>query len=71
MPKTYERARCNAALALKDRGETGIAAALPSACTYTLDQLLDPDWLPPQALSIGRPRPFVPDDLSARKAQDQ
>jgi hypothetical protein len=47
LPKTYERARRNAALALEDHDETDAAAALPPTCPYTADQLLDPDWLPP------------------------
>lgn len=44
LPKVYERARRNAVLALGDHGE---ADALPPTCPYTLDQLLDPTWLPP------------------------
>ena len=46
LPRAYERARRNTALALEDHGEPDAAAALPPACPYTLDQLLDPDWLP-------------------------
>lgn len=52
LPKLYERARRAATLALEDHGEPEAAASLPPACPYTLDQLLDPDWLPPCAASV-------------------
>jgi hypothetical protein len=45
LPKAYERACRNAALALEDHGEPE-TAALPPACPYAPDQLLDPNWLP-------------------------
>jgi hypothetical protein len=47
LPKLYDHARRNAALALEDHGEPDAATALSPACPYTLAQLLDPDWLPP------------------------
>jgi hypothetical protein len=53
LPKLYEHARADAVLALEDRGEPAAAAALPAACPYTLDQLLDPGWLPPRASPSG------------------
>jgi hypothetical protein len=42
----YEGARHDAALGLGDHGETDAARALPQQSPYTLDQLLDPAWLP-------------------------
>lgn len=45
LPKLHEHARRDAMLALEDYGEVEAAAALPAACPYTLDQLLDADWL--------------------------
>lgn len=47
LPQLYARARRNAVLALEDHDEPEGAAASPPICPYTLDQLLDPDWLPP------------------------
>jgi hypothetical protein len=33
------------------------ADALPPACPYTLDQILDPDWLPANLHGISEPMP--------------
>ena len=49
LPKLYRDARADAVLALEDHGEPEAAASLPPACPYTLDQLLNPAWLPPCA----------------------
>ncbi len=46
LPRLYPRARESAALALADHGEIEAARALPAACPYPLEQLLDPAWLP-------------------------
>ena len=46
LPAIYRRARRRAVLELRDHGEDEAAAALPAECPYTLDQLLDEDWLP-------------------------
>lgn len=43
----YKRARRNAELGLADHGEPDAAAALPKACPYALDHLLQDDWYPP------------------------
>ncbi len=47
----YEDAREAARLGLLEYGEDAAAAALPEACPYTLDQVLDRNWYPepPQA----------------------
>jgi Domain of unknown function DUF29 len=42
----YRQARRQAALELDQYDEEAAADALPEACPYTLDQLLDDDWLP-------------------------
>jgi hypothetical protein len=47
LPQLYANARTDAVLALEDHGEPDAVAALPPTCPYTLEQLLDPDWLPP------------------------
>lgn len=44
MAAVYARARRDAAKGLKQDRLT--EDALPSECPYTLDQLVDPDWLP-------------------------
>jgi hypothetical protein len=41
----YERARREAEIALRDRGEETAADALPPVCPYTLDQITG-DWWP-------------------------
>jgi hypothetical protein len=41
----YRRARRRAAIALADHGER-VAGELPETCPWSLDQLLDEDWLP-------------------------
>ena len=46
LPKLYERARRNAALALEDHGEPAAAAALPGECSYRSDDMLSEEWLP-------------------------
>jgi len=45
LPQFYQKARRDAAAALRDYGEPAAADALPQACTYTLDQIIS-DWLP-------------------------
>jgi hypothetical protein len=42
----YEGALETARLALLEHGEDQAAAALPDACPYTLDQVLDRTWYP-------------------------
>jgi hypothetical protein len=46
LPKLYEVARRNAALALEDHGEAAAACSLPLSLPYTLEKLLDAEWLP-------------------------
>lgn len=46
LPRVYVRARDLAARGLATYGETAAAAALPQTCPYTLDQILDQDWIP-------------------------
>jgi Domain of unknown function DUF29 len=46
LPALYDDVRYMAAQALADYGEDEAASALPAACPYTLDQLLDRGWLP-------------------------
>jgi hypothetical protein len=45
LPRIYEIARRNAEGALRDHGERAAAAALPTTCPYTLDQITA-DWQP-------------------------
>jgi hypothetical protein len=47
LDELYDQARRDAAQRLRLDGEDEAAASLPSACPYTLDQILDEDW-PPQ-----------------------
>jgi Domain of unknown function DUF29 len=49
----YERARRAALRDLADHGEQ--PADLPAACPYTLDQILDPEWLPENLHGIKNP----------------
>lgn len=42
----YEQARRDALQRLRLHGETIAAEGLPSDCPYTIDQVLDEDWLP-------------------------
>jgi Domain of unknown function DUF29 len=42
----YDDAREAARLGLLEYGEDQAAAALPTACPYTFDQILDRDWYP-------------------------
>lgn len=46
LPKLYAHARRNAVLALEDHGDADVAAALPLEYQYSLDLLLDGEWLP-------------------------
>jgi hypothetical protein len=46
LPRLYEVSRKNAALGLEDYGESEAAKLLPPTCPFSLDQLLDPEWLP-------------------------
>jgi hypothetical protein len=45
LPQFYQKARRDAAAALRDYGEPAAADALPRACPYTLDRIIS-DWLP-------------------------
>jgi hypothetical protein len=47
LAKLHASGRRHAARGLQRHGEPDAAAALPETCPYTLDQLLDEDWLPP------------------------
>jgi hypothetical protein len=51
----YERARRSALRDFADHGEAPVD--LPDACPYSVDQILDPDWLPRNAHGIEDPRP--------------
>ena len=44
LPNRYERARRAALNDLADHGER--VTDVPVACPYTIEQILDPDWLP-------------------------
>jgi hypothetical protein len=46
LAERFAAARADAALGLADHGEIEAARSLPTACPYTLDQLLDRSWLP-------------------------
>jgi len=46
LPRLCRSARRRAELSLKQAHEPEAASALPSDCPYTLDQILDDDWLP-------------------------
>jgi RNase P protein component len=46
LPRLYRRARKIAGLALASHGESNVAAAFPSTCPYSIDQILDDDWYP-------------------------
>ena len=46
LPRVYRGARRLAAAELRAHDEPEAAAALPEACPYTLDQLLDETWRP-------------------------
>jgi hypothetical protein len=39
-------ARRRTLVSLTEHGELDLAAILPERCPYTLDQVLDQDWLP-------------------------
>ncbi|MGH6916731.1 MAG: DUF29 domain-containing protein [Geminicoccaceae bacterium] len=45
LPRFYDKARRDAAAALRDYGEPAAAVALPQTCPYSLDQIMS-DWLP-------------------------
>jgi Domain of unknown function DUF29 len=42
----YQHARDSADLSLREHGEDAAAAALPSDCRYTFEQVLAKDWYP-------------------------
>jgi hypothetical protein len=44
--KCYKHARRHAAFAMLDHGERDAVRELPKPCPYTLEQILDEDWLP-------------------------
>jgi Domain of unknown function DUF29 len=46
LPELYERTRTDLAEDLREYGEHAAADALPVACPYTLERILEP-WLPP------------------------
>jgi hypothetical protein len=46
LPQLYERARRQAALALRGFGEDDTADNLPTQCPYTVDQICTDDWYP-------------------------
>jgi hypothetical protein len=46
LPDLYRRERKRTAKKLKLMGEPEAADALPAECPYTIEQLLDEDWLP-------------------------
>ena len=46
LDELYQDAREAARLSLLEHGEEEAAAALPNACPYTLDQVLDQGWYP-------------------------
>ena len=54
LPQLYDHARADAILGLEDHGEPEAATALPPACPYTLEQLLDAGWLPEPASGSAR-----------------
>jgi hypothetical protein len=45
LPRVYQMARSSAEGALRDHGEDGAAAALPSTCPFSLDHITG-DWWP-------------------------
>ena len=47
LDRLYRDARRVAAASLLEHGETDAASALPDACPYRLEQIEDPEWLPP------------------------
>ena len=46
LAKLFGRARRDAALGLRRHGESEAAKALPTACPYSLDQIVSHDWHP-------------------------
>lgn len=52
LEKYYGRARREAARSLKKHGEAEATAALPPACPYTFEQIIDEDWYPPNRHGI-------------------
>jgi hypothetical protein len=55
LPTRYERARRAISRDLADHGERVIE--MPLACPYTINQILDPDWLPANMHGIKDPAP--------------
>jgi hypothetical protein len=48
LPKLFDDARDEVAFALEHYREFAALEQLPCANPYSLDQMLDPDWLPPE-----------------------
>ena len=46
LPRLYREARRVAALKMGSHGEVEASGRLPEECPYTLEQLLDDEWLP-------------------------
>ena len=46
LAKLFERGRHEAAFGLRKHGENDAAKALPQACPYRFDQIVDQDWYP-------------------------
>jgi Domain of unknown function DUF29 len=59
LPTRFARSRRTALRDLADHGER---ADLPTACPYTLDQILDPDWYPPNVHGLVDLAPQEDDD---------
>jgi hypothetical protein len=45
LPRTYDQARRNVAVTIREDGESAAADALPATCPYSLDQIAG-HWLP-------------------------
>ena len=46
LDKLFGRARRDAAVGLRRHGEHEVARALPTVCSYSLDQIVSHDWYP-------------------------
>jgi hypothetical protein len=46
LAKLFGRARRDAAVGLRRHGEHDVARALPTVCSYSLDQIVSHDWYP-------------------------
>jgi hypothetical protein len=49
LPNLYKNARKSAVVSFQEHGEAEATASLPSACLYTIDQILAEDWYPEPA----------------------